>query len=282
MENIKITCDSTCDLTAELYQQHSVEVIPLGITLGEEFRRDGVDVTAEDVFAYVKETGELPKTAAISLGEYEEIFRRHTAQGCKVIHISLSSELSTSHQSALLAAQEVGNVFVVDSRSLSSASGLLVLQAAELRDAGFSAEEIVIRLNEKKELLDASFVLQTLDYLHKGGRCSGVAVFGANALKLHPEIVVTDGKMHVGKKYRGQLEKSVLSFVRGRLEGASDIDTSRAILVHSGVPREVLDQVIALMKELQPFEEIIETKAGCTISSHCGPECLGLMLSRKQ
>lgn len=281
MENIKITCDSTCDLTAELYQQHSVEVIPLGITLGEEFRRDGVDVTAEDVFAYVQAGGELPKTAAISVGEYAEIFRRHTAQGCKVIHISVASTLSSSHNNARLAAEDVGNVFVVDSRNLSSASGLLVLQAAELRDAGFSAEEIVIRLNEKKELLDASFVLQTLDFLHKGGRCSGVAVFGANALKLRPEIVVTEGTLHVGKKYRGQLEKSVLSFVRGRLEGATDIDTSRAILVHSGVPREVLDQVIALMKELQPFAEIIETKAGCTISSHCGPECLGLMLMRK-
>lgn len=281
MNQIKITCDSTCDLTKQMYERHHVDVISLSVSLGEESRRDGVDVTAEEIFAYVQKTGSLPKTAAISVGEYTEFFGKYVDQGCRVIHISLSGELSSSHQNACIAAQEVGNVYVVDSGNLSSGSGHLVLLAAELAENGMAAEKIVRELNEKKQLLDTSFVLQTLEYLQKGGRCSGVVAFGANMLKLRPEIQVVDGTLQVGKKYRGNMEKSILAYVRGRLEGRRDIDLSRIFITHSGVPAEIVEKVMALVKELHPFREVIETQAGCTISSHCGPACLGVLVLKE-
>ena len=281
MSNIRITCDSTCDLTASLYETYRAQPVPLGVSLGDDFRRDGVDIKPQDIYAFAAATGSLPKTSAISVGEYEELFRSLTAQGDPVIHINLSSELSASHQNACLAAQMVGNVYVVDSRNLSSGSGHLVLLARELADEGKSPEEIVAALEEAREKLDVSFVLQTLEYLHMGGRCSGVAAFGANLMKLRPEIEVIDGKMQVGHKYRGTMEKTILAYIRGRLEGRTDIDCHRIFITHSGVPQDIEDKAVALVKELQPFREVIVTSAGCTISSHCGPNCLGVLFLRK-
>ncbi len=281
MSKIKITCDSTCDLTQELYKKYNVHVLPLGVSLGENLHRDGVDVNAEEVFRFVEANDVLPKTSALSIGEYEEVFKSYVDEGCDVIHISLSAELSASHNNARLAAEEIGHVHVVDSRNLSTGSGHLVIMAAELAASGMAAEEVVSVLEEKKNLLDVSFVLQTLEYLHKGGRCSGVAAFGANALKLRPEIQVMDGKMGVGKKYRGDMEKSIMQYVRGRLENQENVDCGRIFVTHSGVPADILEKVKALVKELHPFEEVIETKAGCTISSHCGPNCLGVLFFRK-
>ena len=281
MSNIRITCDSTCDLTASLYETYRAQPVPLGVSLGDDFRRDGVDIKPQDIYAFAAATGSLPKTSAISVGEYEELFRSLTAQGDPVIHINLSSELSASHQNACLAAQMVGNVYVVDSRNLSSGSGHLVLLARELADEGKSPEEIVAALEEARAKLDVSFVLQTLEYLHMGGRCSGVAAFGANLMKLRPEIEVIDGKMQVGRKYRGTMEKTILAYIRGRLEGRTDIDCGRIFITHSGVPQDIEDKAVALVKELQPFREVIVTSAGCTISSHCGPNCLGVLFLRK-
>ena len=281
MSNIRITCDSTCDLTASLYETYRAQPVPLGVSLGDDFRRDGVDIKPQDIYAFAAATGSLPKTSAISVGEYEELFRSLTAQGDPVIHINLSSELSASHQNACLAAQMVGNVYVVDSRNLSSGSGHLVLLARELADEGKSPEEIVATLEEARAKLDVSFVLQTLEYLHMGGRCSGVAAFGANLMKLRPEIEVIDGKMQVGHKYRGTMEKTILAYIRGRLEGRTDIDCRRIFITHSGVPQDIEDKAVALVKELQPFREVIVTSAGCTISSHCGPNCLGVLFLRK-
>ena len=281
MSNIRITCDSTCDLTGPLYETYRVQPIGLGVSLGDDFRRDGVNITPQDIYDYAAVSGCLPKTSAISVGEYEELFRSLTAQGDAVIHINLSSELSASHQNACLAAQMVGNVYVVDSRNLSSGSGHLVLLARELADEGKSPEEIVAALEEAREKLDVSFVLQTLEYLHMGGRCSGVAAFGANLMKLRPEIEVVGGKMQVGRKYRGTMEKTILAYIRGRLEGRTDIDCRRIFITHSGVPQDIEDKAVALVKELQPFREVIVTSAGCTISSHCGPNCLGVLFLRK-
>lgn len=281
MHKIKITCDSTCDLTAELYQKYDVEVLPLGVSLGDKFYHDGVDVTAKGVFEFVGEKGVLPKTAAVSIGEYEEVFRKYVDQGYTVIHINISSELSACHQNARLAADEVDHVYPVDSRNLSTGSGLLVIAAAELVKQGYSAEEIVKKLDELKEKVDASFVLQTLEYLKKGGRCSSVVALGANILQLRPEIEVTDGSMKVGRKYRGKMERSIADYVKGRLEGREDICLDRIFVTHSYVPEEIVKKVIALVKELHPFAEVWETTAGCTISSHCGPECLGVLFFRK-
>jgi len=281
MPKIKITCDSTCDLSPEIYERYHISVIPMCVAMGNRLCRDGVDVKPKELFAYVEETGKLPTTSAISVGEYDEFFRPFVKDGYEVVHISLSSELSSSHQNARIAAQEIGNIHIVDSRSLSTGSGHLVILAAELASAGYDGAYIAKALNEMKEHLDVSFVLQTLDYLHKGGRCSGMARFGANMLKLRPEIVMENGSLHVGRMYRGSMEKTILSYVRGRLDNETAVSYDRIFVTHSGVPREIVDKVIALVKELRPFEEVIETVAGSTISCHCGPECLGVLFFRK-
>ena len=281
MMKVKITCDSTCDLTPELYARYGVSVIPLCVALGDRLCRDGEDIAPEELFSYVEETGKLPTTSAISVVEYANFFRPLVANGYEIVHINLSSELSSSHQNARIAAQAVGNVSVVDSQSLSTGSGHLVILATELASAGYDGAYIAKALNDMKGHLDVSFVLQTLDYLHKGGRCNGIARFGANMLKLRPEIIMENGTLHVGKLYRGSMEKSILDYVRGRLEGVGQVNYDRIFVTHSGVPREIVDQVIALVKELHPFEEVIETIAGSTISCHCGPCCLGVLFFRK-
>lgn len=281
MAKVKITCDSTCDLTRELYQKNQVSVLSMGVSLGDDFRLDGVNVQAEELYDYVEKTGSLPKTRAISLGDYQEEFSKWVKEGYEVVHISLSAKLSTSHQSACIAAQEVGNVYVVDSKSLSTGSGHLVLLACQMAQQGMSGAEIAHELEVLREKLDVSFVLQTLQYLHKGGRCSGVAVFGANLMKIRPEIVLEEGSMHVGRKYRGSMEKTVLDYVRGRLEGRTDVDARRLIITHSGVPEALLEQVRKLSTELQPFREVLITRAGSTISCHCGPNCLGVLFLKK-
>lgn len=281
MSKIKVTCDSTCDLTEALYHENNVDVIPLSVTLGDQVYRDGVDVTSQQLFDYVSKTGTLPMTSAISVGEYLDAWRKYVEDGYEVVHINISSSLSTSHQNACLAAKELGHVYVVDSQNLSSGSGHLVLEAAHLGRAGIEAPAIKETLDQMREHLDASFVLQTLDYLKKGGRCSSVTALGARALQLRPEIRVRDGGMVVGKKYRGNMEKSVLAYIRGRLEGRTDIDPTRIFITYSSASDDLVEKAIALVKELQPFKEIIVTHAGCTICSHCGPDCLGVLLLTK-
>ena len=281
MSKIVITCDSTADLTNELYAKYQATVVPMGVNLGDDFRRDGLNISISDIFEYVSASGQLPKTSAVSVGEYDDVFRPLVEQGCEVIHVSLSSSLSSSHQNARLAAEELGHVYVVDSKNLSTGIGHLVLLARELADSDMTAPEIAAALEELREKLDVSFVLQTLEYLHKGGRCSGVAAFGANLMKLRPEIEVVGGKMQVGRKYRGNMEKTVLAYIRGRLEGRDDIRMDRIFVTHSGCPQDIVDKAVALVKELHPFEEVLVTTAGSTITSHCGPDCLGVLFLRK-
>ena len=281
MSKIMITCDSTADLTKELYAKYEATVVPMGVNLGDEFRRDGLNITISDIFEYVAASGQLPKTSAVSVGEYDDVFRPLVEQGYEVVHVSLSSSLSSSHQNACLAAEELGSVYVVDSKSLSTGIGHLVLLGRELAASGMTASEVAAALEELREKLDVSFVLQTLEYLHKGGRCSGVAAFGANLMKLRPEIEVVDGKMQVGRKYRGNMEKTVLAYIRGRLEGREDIRLDRIFITHSGCPQEIVEKAEALVRELHPFQEVIVTTAGSTITSHCGPDCLGVLFLKK-
>ena len=281
MSKIMITCDSTADLTKELYAKYEATVVPMGVNLGDEFRRDGLNITISDIFEYVAASGQLPKTSAVSVGEYDDVFRPLVEQGYEVVHVSLSSSLSSSHQNACLAAEELGNVYVVDSKRLSTGIGHLVLLGRELAASGMTASEVAAALEELREKLDVSFVLQTLEYLHKGGRCSGVAAFGANLMKLRPEIEVVGGKMQVGRKYRGNMEKTVLAYIRGRLEGREDIRLDRIFITHSGCPQEIVEKAEALVRELHPFQEVIVTTAGSTITSHCGPDCLGVLFLKK-
>lgn len=284
MSEIKITCDSTCDLTEELYNKYDIRVMPLGVVLGNELRHDGVDVDPAAIFEYVDKAAVLPKTSACSIGEYYDAFKEYAQKGYDVIHINISSEFSSCYANACQAAEMVreenegAEIYVVDSRNLSSGSGHLAILARELADAKrYATKEIYDLLLEARGKLDVSFVLQTLQYLQKGGRCPSVVAFGANLLKLRPEIEVTDGKMNVGAKYRGAMEKTILDYVRGRLAGRQDLNTKRIFITHSHVPQEIVDKVRALILELAPFEEILETYAGCTVSSHCGPDCLGVL-----
>lgn len=281
MKKVKITCDSTCDLSPELYEKYNVTVMPLGVTLGDKTFHDGVDVAAPDIFAYVAETGVLPKTSAVSIGEYTDLFKQYTDAGYAVIHINISSEMSSCHQNAKIAASELEDVYPIDSRNLSSGSGHLVIEAAKMAESGMEAADIAARLNEMQKSLDVSFVLQTLDYLKKGGRCSSIVALGANLLQLRPEIEVKNGSMGVARKYRGKAEKSICDYIRGRLEGRTDLVLDRIFVTHSHVPADIVEKAIALVKELQPFTEVIETVAGCTITSHCGPACLGVLFFTK-
>ena len=210
MKKVKITCDSTCDLTPALYEQYDVEVLPLGVTLNDKGYKDSVDISSADVFAYVAEKGILPQTSAVSVGEYLDVFGKYVADGYEVVHINISSEMSVCHRNAKLAADELEGVYPVDSRNLSSGSGHLVIEAAKMAAEGLDAAAIAARLDDMQSRLDVSFVLQTLDYLRKGGRCSGIVALGANLLQLRPEIEVVGGTMKVGRKYRGKIEKSVL------------------------------------------------------------------------
>lgn len=280
MAKIKITCDSTCDLTQKMYEQYSIDVIPLGILLGEELRHDGVDLEVSELYDYVSKTGILPKTSAISQYEYAERWKIYRDEGYEIIHINISSEISACHQNAKLAAEELGGVYPIDSRLLSTGSGILVLAAAKYAESGLSAAEVADKLNELKTRVDCSFVLQTLEYLQKGGRCSAVLAFGANILKLRPEINMENGSMDVGHKYRGSAEKSILDYVQGRIESRDDFDKSVCFVVHSYAEPEIVEKAKEIARE-SGFENVIETHAGCTISSHCGAGTLGLMMVRK-
>ncbi len=282
MAKIKITCDSTCDLTPELYRRFDIEVLPLEVTLGDRVCFDGVDVTTGEIYDYARKTGTLPKTSAVSVGTYEDCFRRWTEAGYAVVHINISSKLSACHQNACIAAESMEGVFPVDSLNLSSGSGQLAMAAREMADEGMEAADIAERLKEMRTRLDVSFVLQTLEYLHKGGRCSGVAALGANLLKLRPEIVVSnEGTMSVGRKYRGSMEKTVMDYIRGRLEGNENVIPGRIMITHTDMPQEIVDKAYELVKSLHPFKEILPTSAGSTIGSHCGPACIGVLFFRK-
>ena len=234
---IYITADSTCDLPRERIEKHHITLMPLTVTLGGKDYRDGVDLQADEIYRHYDKTHELPKTAAGSPAAYEELFRSLTAGGNQVIHIGLSEKFSSSYANATLAAGQVPGAYTVDSRSLSTGSGLLVLEAAEMAEAGtMDAAQIAQVLRKRAYQSDASFILDDLEYLHAGGRCSSVARLGANLLSLKPCIEVRDGAMGVGSKYRGNFEKCLMNYIRARLENNADrIDPKRVFITHSGM-----------------------------------------------
>lgn len=279
--NIIISSDSTCDLSAELRERYNVSIIPLGVTLGDKTYFDGVDIVPDDIYAHHTKTGELPKTTAANVGDCIDYFKPFADAGKTVIHIALSAEFSSTYNNACLAASEFENVYVVDSRNLSTGNGLLVIAAAEMAQSGMEAAEIVEKLNALAPCVDASFVIDKLDYLHKGGRCSALAMLGANVLKLKPCIEVKNGKMGVGKKYRGKYSAVLKEYVAERLADTENIDLDRVFVTHAGVDSEIVNAVVEQVKEIAPFKEVFMTRAGCTISSHCGADTLGLLFVRK-
>lgn len=281
MLSIKITADSTCDLTSELQERYNITITPLSVILGDRSLKDGVEVTPDDLYRYVDATGNLPSTSAISVGEYQDYFTPLVSQHEAVIHINISSEFSSCYQNACIAAESFDNVYVVDSRSLSFGHGLVAIEAALAAQRGMSAPEIVAYLNDLTGRVEASFILDQLAYMVKGGRCSAVTALGANLLKLKPCIEVKDGKMGVGKKYRGNLSKVLSEYVKDRLNGRDDLVYDRIFVASSSEMPEVIDGLRENVKAYAPFTEILEARAGCTICSHCGPKAFGILFIRK-
>lgn len=280
-KKVIITSDSTCDLSEELIKKYNIKTIPMGVTLGDKLYYDGVDITPDKIYDYFDKTGVLPKTSAINMADFSDLFEKLTGEGYAVINFTISSEMSTTFNTSRLAAEDFDDVYTIDTRNLSTGGGLLVLKAAELAEKGESAEKIVEIINDMIDRVDASFVIDKLNYLHKGGRCSSVAALGANLLKLKPCIEVKGGKMGVGKKYRGKYGDVLKEYIEERLQNASDIELERIFVTHAGVDEEIVNAVYNQVKKALPFNEVLITRAGCTISSHCGPDTLGILFVRK-
>lgn len=281
MAKIIISSDSTCDLSPELKEKYGISIIPLGVTLGTNVYRDGVDITPDDIYAHHAKTGELPKTTATNVGEGIEYFEELTKDGDAVIHFTISSTMSSTYNNSCMAAEDFDNVYVIDAQNLSTGSGLLVLAAAEMAQSGMEAAAIVEKIEALRSCVDASFVIDSLEYLHKGGRCSALAMLGANLLKLKPCIEVKEGSMGVGKKYRGMYGRVLSEYVDERLQNVDDIDTSRVFVTHAGCDPEIVNAVVEQVKAKGIFKEVLLTRAGCTVSSHCGANTLGVLFIRK-
>jgi len=278
---IKITTDSTCDLPRSMVEQHDVSVIPLGVVKAGKLYQDGVNIRTADIAAHVDAGGDITTTNAVNIADYETLFRAMAAKYDAVIHINIGQGFSCCCQNAKLAAEEIPEVYVVDSGNLTVGHGLLVLAAAEAAEAGKSVPEILAMLEEMIPRIELSFVLDRLDYMKKGGRCSTATALGASLLKLHPCLEVIDGQLPVTKKYRGSMEKVVADYVRDRLADRTDLDTRRMFLVDTCGDDRLTAIARRILQEDGRFEEILEAKAGCTIFCHCGPDTLGLVFLKK-
>ena len=279
--NIKITSDSTCDLSKELLENNDITLFPLTVIKDNQSYTDGITITTDEIFAHVAAGGDLCTTTAGSMGEYQELFEKYADSYDALIHISLSSELSSSYQNACLAASEFSNVTVIDSKNLSTGQGLVVLKACELAKSASSVEEIKDILNDFTAKVEASFLLDQLGYMVKGGRCSAVAALGANLLGLKPCIEVKNGKMGVVKKYRGSYAKCLSAYVKDRLANRDDLNRGTLFVTHTPVSEDCRQAVATAVEEYGDFNNIYWTKAGCTISCHCGPGTLGVLFVRK-
>lgn len=274
---VMITADSTCDLSPELLERFNIKTIPLTIQLGDESFFDGEGFTPEVMYERYRKDGTLPKTAAAGYQQFIDFFSQFTNAGYQVVHLEISSELSCSFSNACLAAQDLGDVFPVDTQMLSSGVALLAIEGAECRDKGMGAQEIAEHLRSLTGKVDTSFVLDTLEYMWKGGRCSAVTSLGANLLKLKPALEMKDGKLGVYKKYRGSIESVYKQYVKERLAG-KQVRPGHVFITNSGeIAPEIIQQLDELVRELIPVQEIHHSIAGCTISSHCGPKTLGIL-----
>ena len=254
---VKIISDSTCDLSPELIERYDIAITPLSVHCGDQVGHDGVEITPETIYDYVDASGQLPRTSAVNVFDYVREFRSWHQQGYSVVHFCISSDFSSSYQNACMAAADVGDVYVVDSRNLSTGQGLLVLHGAELAAAGHTAEEIQRACTDLAPRVEASFVIDRLDYLYKGGRCSALSAFGGNLLKLKPCIEVKDGKMTPGKKYRGPIDKVMLQYTQDRLQGRDDINRHRVFITHTRCAPEAVEAVrrAARLCRYEPYQE---------------------------
>lgn len=278
-QKVILSADSTCDLGAQLIERYQVHIHPLHILLEGQQYEDG-EISPDALYEAWWQRRQLPRTSAVTPEEYAEYFRKWVSEGYEVVHVNLGSNLSSSYQNCCIAAQEVGHVYPIDSCNLSTGMGLLVIEAAERIAQGMEAQQIQQEVNALRPYAHASFVLDTLEFLHAGGRCSAVAMLGANLLKLKPCIQVDpakNGAMGVGKKYRGTLEKALVQYATDQLSGRQDLKLDRVFITHSGISQERIDMVKKTVEKLAGFREILITRAGCTISAHCGPNTLGVL-----
>lgn len=284
LKEVIITADSACDLPSQLISENGIVIFPLSVLLGDDSFLDGVDIFPDDIYRFVEKTGNLPKTAAVPPTKYMSVFEELTSQGKAVVNIGLSSAISSSFQNACLAAEEFEDVYCVDSKSLCTAMGLLVLKACDFRERGFDAKKIYNRVNSLVPKVSATFVVDNLEYLHKGGRCSGVAKFSASVLGIKPSIAVDTktGTLDVAKKYRGKMDVVYKQYINDCIKNAGKIDTSRIAISNSGgIDNEILAFAKGMIEGSGNFETIIQSKAGCTISSHCGPKTFAIFYIKK-
>ncbi len=272
---ICISCDSTCDIPKDLLKKYDIHLMPITIMLGTEEHHDGIDVTPEDIFNYVDKTNELPKTSAVNVYEYTEHFKKLRQQYDAIIHFSLSFAISSTGNNARLASNDFDNVYVIDTKSLSSGSGLLALSCVDKIQEGKNIEIIVKELEEEANKVQASFLLDTLRFLHKGGRCSSIALLGANVLKIKPRISLVDGKMQVTKKYRGNIEDALIKYADDLLKEIPP-NKKRVFVTYSSPVEPTRTKLLQMLKEYG-FEEVLESSACATISTHCGRKTLGVL-----
>lgn len=283
MNKIILSADSICDLNQELTETLKVNTTPYTIIIDKEMYKDNVDITPSDIYKFYSENKILPKTTSINIGEYYNYFKPWIDDGYEVIHITLGSVLTSSYNNCTLASSELEGVYTIDSQNLSVGTGLLVVKAAELIKEGLTAKEVVKELEKHRDKIHMSFILNTLEFLHAGGRCSKISSLGANVLRIKPVINVDNasGSMSLGSKYRGSLEKSIVKYIKDKLSSYDNINTDRIFIVHSGIDDSYIELAKNTITKIMDFKEIHITTASCTISSHCGPNTLGIAFETK-
>ena len=277
---VKIISDSTCDLTRELLERYHVTILPLHVLLGDTEYLDGKNITPDEIYTWSDQNKTTPKTSAPSVAEAVELFRPYVEAGDELICFSISNTMSSSGNSMRLAAQELEaeeRIYVIDSENLSTGVGHLVILAAELAQAGKPAEEIIRSVEAMRPLVRSSFVVDTLVYLHRGGRCGGLTALAGSMLRLNPKIIVENGSMIVGKKYRGKIDKVILNYVQDMEAELKQAREDRIFITHSNCDDATVQAVYDYLDSLQHFKEIFITSAGSVISSHCGPGTLGVL-----
>lgn len=281
---VKIISDSTCDLSPELVEKYDIDILPLHILLGEDEYEDGKNITPDQIYAWSDEHKTTPKTSAPSLTDTIELFRPYVEAGREIICFSISSSMSTSANVMRIAAEELGaddSITVIDSANLSTGIGLLVVEAAIMAQNNHTVNEIVSAIESLKPNVRASFVVDTLTYLYRGGRCNAVSAMAGGVLKLHPKIVVENGAMNASKKYRGKINSVIMTYVKDMEKDLESARPDRVFITHSGCDRATVDDVRSYLESLGVFQEILETRAGGVISSHCGPGTLGVLFISK-
>ncbi len=280
-EKILIASDSTTDLSPEQVEKYGIKIIPMSVTVGGKTYTDGLDIDPDKIYDNYNKTGELPKTSAINIVRFGDFYEEYTSQGYSIVMFTISSEMSSTFSNARLAAEDFSNVYVVDTKNLSTGGGLLLIHASELASEGKSAEEIAKACDDIASCVDASFVIDSLEFLHKGGRCTALEAFGANLLSLKPCISVKNGKMGVGKKYRGKFDRVLPMYIEDRLGDCADICPEHVFITHAGCDEEIVNMCVEKVRSYGYFNDVLVSRAGCTVSSHCGKNTLGVLFIRK-